>query len=146
MNRPRTLVVVAALVVAVAVVAVVAVRAHQRNSHSFANATVTAVGVSPNRKAIWVQVASYYSPSCTVSHPVVDRHDGKGVVRVRVEHTQDFCTLEMCTMNDDQKHSAAERPGTLDVPDTPSTATPGCQQYGVDLDQPVREKVDVVAG
>lgn len=135
----------AVLIVAVAVTAVLAVRANQRNSHSYTDATVTAVGLSPNRKTIWVQAASYYSSSCSVGHLVIDRHNDKWVIRVRIEHTQDFCTLELCIKSDEQKQASTEHPGTLDVPDGSSSSTPGCQQYGVNLDQPVPENVAVVA-
>lgn len=148
MNRPRTWVLAVVVLAVIGVAAVRAVHDRRQDSASWSKATITAVGVSPDRDTIWAQVASYYSSSCFVAHPEVDRGADVWTVRVRVERVSEFCTMEMCIDSPDEPNgsTAPAGVGTLVVPNAPSAGGPGCKRYAVELEKPIPAGVAVVAG
>ncbi len=139
MRRTRILVLVALLVVAGAVLAM---RLLRDDSNPRTAATVTKVGLSPNRRVIWAKVSQYYSPSCSKAHPKVDRDGSAWRVSVSIERVAEMCTLEMCIESPDDTVPGGE----LHVPDGKAGAQGGCMIYAITLDAPVPPDVRLVAG
>ncbi len=107
------------------------------------NAHVTGVALTPDRRTIVVQVAGYHSRSCNSIDPTVRRSGKRWKVRVRIERIRDFCTLETCIDPKDEP-SPSHPLGSLTTQESLLASAKGCQQFTIDLDQPVPTDVTVV--
>lgn len=124
----------------VAVIAVAAAVFVWADTDTF-DAHVTAVGLSPDRTVIWVELDEYYTDSCHEVRPEVSENDDAWRVRVVVEQVDDLCTAEAAVRVPVPTLSS----GALDVPDG-DVATPSAYVHSITLEAPVPDDVEISAG
>lgn len=164
MNRLRIWVLAAGFLVVVGGAAAIAVRGLRADDHGWTNVPVTAIGVSPDRKTIEVQVQDYHSRSCNVFRTELRRGDDTWKVRVRVKRVSKYCTTEGCGITTFPVPGPNLPPGvgtlvvpnklvgvdTLVNPNVPQpTAGPvgsACGSYAIDLHEPVPAGVRFAMG